>query len=116
MLEGITILNQFNVNIFNEAAFWVGLLSTFFIGAVAFIVISIIEEEETWMLGTIIAVLIGIVIGASAGAFWFDTTETHYQVTISEEVSMTEFNERYEIIEQNGQIFTIREKEMDENV
>jgi len=36
--------------------------------------------------------------------------ETHYQVTIDDTVSMTEFNERYEIIEQDGLIFTVKER------
>lgn len=35
--------------------------------------------------------------------------ETHYKVTISDEVSMNEFLERYEIIDQYGKIFTVRE-------
>ena len=37
--------------------------------------------------------------------------DTKYKVTISDEVSMTEFYEKYEVIEQNGQIFTVREKD-----
>ena len=34
-----------------------------------------------------------------------------YQVTISDDVSMTEFNEKYEVIKVEGKIYTIREKE-----
>ena len=34
-----------------------------------------------------------------------------YNVIISDEVSLTEFNEKYEIIEQNGKIYTVRERE-----
>lgn len=37
--------------------------------------------------------------------------ETRYDVTISDEVKLTEFNEKYEIIEQKGKIYTIREKD-----
>ena len=36
--------------------------------------------------------------------------ETHYKVTISDEVSINEFLEKYEIIEQDEKIFTIKEK------
>ena len=36
--------------------------------------------------------------------------DTKYQVTISEEVSMVEFYEHYEVIEQDGKIFIVREK------
>ena len=37
--------------------------------------------------------------------------ETRYTVTISEDVSFVEFNEKYEILEQNGLLYTVREKE-----
>lgn len=33
-----------------------------------------------------------------------------YKVTISDEVSLTEFYEKYEIIEQDGKIYTVRER------
>lgn len=36
--------------------------------------------------------------------------ETHYDVVISDEVSLTEFNERYEIIETRGKIYEVRER------
>ena len=36
--------------------------------------------------------------------------ETQYKVTVSDKVSMTEFYEHYEVIEQDGKIFTVREK------
>ena len=34
-----------------------------------------------------------------------------YKVTISDEVSLTEFNEKYEILEQDGKIYTVKERE-----
>ena len=36
--------------------------------------------------------------------------ETHYKVIIDDNVSMNEFNEKYEIINQEGKIYTIRER------
>lgn len=36
--------------------------------------------------------------------------ETHYDVIISDEVSLTEFNEKYEIIETRGKIYEVRER------
>ena len=36
--------------------------------------------------------------------------ETQYKVTVSDEVSMVEFNEKYEIIDQEGRIYTVRER------
>lgn len=63
-----------------------------------------------------LGLLAGVVLGCLSGviaAIAFSTPatyETQYDVIISPEVSMTEFYERYEVIEQDGRIFTIREK------
>ena len=38
--------------------------------------------------------------------------ETQYKVTISDEVSLNKFYDKYEIIEQEGKIFTVREHEV----
>ena len=110
MLEGITILNEFTANIFNWDVSIIVFFVTALIGSIAFFIIAAVSEEDAWLSGIIISVLIGLIIGAGCGSCFFANEETQYQVTISEEVSMTEFNERYEIVEQNGQIFTIKEK------
>lgn len=39
-----------------------------------------------------------------------DKYETHYQVTIDDSVSMNEFQDKYEIIEVEGKIYTVRER------
>ena len=39
-----------------------------------------------------------------------DKYETHYQVTIDDSVSMNKFQDKYEIIEVEGKIYTIRER------
>ena len=36
--------------------------------------------------------------------------ETHYQVTVDNSVSMNEFQNKYEIIEVEGKIYTVRER------
>lgn len=61
------------------------------------------------MFGGILGFLFGFFIGASTALPM--EYETHYKVTISDEVSLNEFLERYEIIDQEGQIYTIRELE-----
>jgi hypothetical protein len=38
-------------------------------------------------------------------------TETHYKVTIDDSVSMNEFLDKYEILDQEGKIYTIKERE-----
>lgn len=39
-----------------------------------------------------------------------DKYETRYQVTIDDSVSMNEFQDKYEIIEVEGKIYTVRER------
>ena len=36
--------------------------------------------------------------------------ETHYTVTISDSVNYNEFVEKYEVVDQHGKLFTIRER------
>ena len=44
------------------------------------------------------------------------TYETQYKVTISDEVPMNEFLKKYAIIEQEGKIYTIRERSTEEDL
>ena len=53
--------------------------------------------------------LIGMIIALTATEEIVDY-ETQYKVTISDEVQLNEFNEKYEIIEQDGKIYTVRER------
>lgn len=67
------------------------------------------------------AAFLGCVVGAILGIFVFGgiaacTTEvvayeTHYKVAISDEVFMNEFLDKYEILDQDGKIYTVRERE-----
>lgn len=54
--------------------------------------------------------LIFFATGIAIGAFGPREQITRYQVLIDETVSFIEFNERYEIISQNGIIYTIQER------
>ena len=52
--------------------------------------------------------MFGSIVGSSCSRPVEYTTE--YKVTISNEVLMNEFNEKYEIVSQDGKIYTIRER------
>jgi hypothetical protein len=60
-----------------------------------------------------------IFVFALAGAFFVGFKadgipteyEPQYKVTISDEVSMNDFLEKYEIIDQEGKIYTVRERD-----
>ena len=59
--------------------------------------------------GIIFSVLVGVVVGFGDGTP--TEYETQYKVTISDEVSMNEFLEKHEIIDQEGKIYTVRERD-----
>lgn len=77
------------------------------------------EESNFSTLGTRISICVGMVIALALAALISEVSETgaptefetQYKVTISDEVSMNEFLERYEIVDQDGKIFIVREVE-----
>jgi hypothetical protein len=64
-----------------------------------------------------IGAFIGVVFGVMLGLFCGHVTEkptayeTQYKVTVSDKTPMNEFMEKYEIVDQEGRIYTVRERE-----
>ena len=117
-MSGVEILATEEVAIAWENWNWKGFLLT--VGLMLFV--SIIAGMLTgaldgWELGVTIfltvfivgSALFGTMVGCSTG----EPTEyeTQYKVVIDDSVSMNEFTEKYEIIDQDGKIYTVREKE-----
>lgn len=116
-MTGIEILSS--VQVVAESAFnWTTFWATFGIIFGIFVIISIGEwlfDNCDWTIVpafTILGLFAGGLLGAMGGVIFEIPTayETQYKVTISDEVTMTEFYEHYEIIDQEGKIFTVREK------
>lgn len=79
--------------------------------AIVMTIISILTIEDV-----IISLIIGCIFGALLAmlpARFMCPSEyvTQYKVTISDEVSMNEFLSKYEIISQEGHIYTVRSRE-----
>ena len=97
---------------FNWLAFWIT-------GGMLFAICAVVGFAEYMCcydvgciaLGVMFGLLIGPLFGVLFGSVPGITTsyETQYKVIISDEVSMNEFLERYEIIDQEGKIYTVRE-------
>lgn len=66
------------------------------------------EETTSWGAACIVTGIIGIIMWA---AFTPPVKYNEYKVTIDDTVSLNAFNSKYEIIEQEGKIYTIIEKE-----
>lgn len=75
---------------------------------------SILSDDWGNMgIGILAGIMIGLVFGTGVGLGEGMLTkyETHYKVIISDEVSMNDFLERYEIMDQEGKIYTVRERD-----
>ena len=118
-MNGVEILVTEQVAIayepFNWTTFWVTLGVCFVIGLVAGVIFGLNERDFIAGLvmflcmfivgGSIVSILLGAVTGKPT-----EYTE-QYKVTVDESVSMTEFMEKYEIVEQEGKIFVVRERD-----
>ena len=117
-MEGVEILSSAQAvaeTAFNWTAFWIAfgvtLAFCLFLG-----IWHVANGECEWWL-ILITSLIGIIGGMMMGCMFGSvcetptTYETHYKVTIDDSVSMNEFLDKYEIIDQEGKIYTVKEKE-----
>ena len=112
-MTGVEILNEYAVA--SPWAFsWGGFGITFGI----FVILGIIGWIKYG--GAAIAVLctiLGILFGTLAGAVFGcayptgDDAITRYEVVVDDTVSMNDFYEKYEIIEQKGKILVVEERE-----
>ena len=97
---------------FNYTMFWVIFGGAAGISFLIGVTLSIHHCDPSYIGIGFIGSLAGIMLGALAGAFTGAPIEydLRYKVTISDEVSMNEFFEKYEVIETEGKIYTVRER------
>jgi hypothetical protein len=109
VIEGITILNTALVE--GGLNIW-----TFIVTEVVVLLISLLLGLAIWE-GEIIPAIFTAVLSTLLASIllWVADHDvpdvTQYEVTISEEVNLIEFNEKYEIIDQRGDIYVIQERE-----
>lgn len=119
-MNGMEILNSYQIAtdyVFNWYACWiaVGITMGF---AILIGALSCIDSCWEWYENILCAIVIGGLITAFAGGIFGvmlevpTEYETHYEVTISDEVKMNQFSEKYEIVNQDGKIYTIRERNL----
>ena len=101
---------------------WPGFWMAFILFAITSSVIGFFallrEYRDEIVSNAVVSILCGILCGVFFGLlcsniFYPNPTEyeTQYKVTIDDSVSMNDFNEKYEIVDQDGRIYTVREKE-----
>lgn len=119
MLDGITVLYQEEEQIFHTHIHW-WFIIVLFIAFIAMIAIGLLFDELLVApeIITKAAMIIWVIIVIFFSCKWClevdETYETHYGVTIDDNVKQNEFNEKYEIIEQKDKFYIIKEKTIEQ--
>lgn len=115
-MDGVTILNQTNIyeTITYPSLFWVPLILFFLVGLYFCIKESIdLGFCSDCILYLVLFTLIGFLIGVPCYISIQPKSDIidyiEYKVIISEDVNFHEFMDRYEIIDQEGKIYTVKE-------
>lgn len=115
-MPGVEILNTeviiaetggFNVTVF--------VITIIFCALVGFVIgLTCSLDDFSPLYGLVLGVLIGLILGAFMGIGFqkpiIKNEEVVYKVIISDEVSFNEFYEKYEILQKEGEIYTITER------
>ena len=109
-MEGIEILSQRVCDEIDPIAFFV-LIVVF---GIIVMLIDVLNDISNGLLGIITGVCVGFLVYLLIFHVAFPDEYTVYKVTISESVNITEFYEQCEIIDIDGKIYTIKEKNDDE--
>lgn len=98
---------------FNWTDFWIFFGMTFCLGLLFGIIYFLTNNKGLGITISCLGIVLGVVCGFSTGSANSKPVayKTQYKVTISDEVKMNEFYERYEVIDQEGKIYTVEERE-----
>ena len=116
-MNGVEILNQTNVyKVDGEPwIFWLIFGAGFLVGLIWMIIQWVtfgFDIEDSLLL--VALTFIGFVVGGVAFICTLDDTDelkyVKYQVTVSNAVSLNEVMDKYEIIDQEGKIYTVKER------
>ena len=109
-MNGVTILNSYESLTNFGSILLINILCAWFLAAAIVALFALLKYGcDSWkeFVILIVCVVLAIVCGCLIPE---DKYETHYQVTVDNSVSMNEFQNKYEIIEVEGKIYTVRER------
>ena len=111
-MEGVTILSETvtrDISIFGCIVLICLGIIWFIVGFIC-LVISIREFEVPFIILSLILIFPSVVSGIVGIVHLSEKPYTVYKVTIDDDVSFKEFNEKYEIIKQDGLIYEVKER------
>lgn len=109
-MNGLIILTEKTIY---QSPFWADIIS--YVGAaLAFVTLLAFCWDSFVVAGySFIAALTLIFSGIFLGIIFQQPSYTQYEVTFTETISLAEFNEKYEVLEQRDKIYVIKEKEIE---
>ena len=110
-MTGVEILSQETIynTVLPEWCIGVGVGCGFIF--VILMIVSMANECGIGVILSIIAIIISIVVGGLGGTYNKNSIHhIEYKVTIDDSVSMNEFLDKYEILDQEGKIYTVKER------
>ena len=118
-MNGVEILSSAEVVAaranWNWINFWITIGVVFVVAIIAGLIFALTEDDPVafWVMFLVIFIIGGSIFGGLVGMNTGEpiSYETHYKVTIDDSVSMNEFLDKYEIIDQEGKIYTVKERE-----
>ncbi len=119
MLDGITVLYQEEVQILDTHLHW-WFIIVILVAFIAMIALFLLFDEllDAPEIVTKTVTIIGVFVVIFFCNKWCveidETYETHYGVTIDDNVKQNEFNKKYEIIEQKDKFYIIKERTIEE--
>lgn len=116
-MSGMEILDTQTITTITGGFNFPALIVIFILSCIIGVVLGVCCADDEFgpisgvLLGCVTGLLLGAFVGAASSTPIVQKTEIQYKVTLSDEVSLNDFLERYEILEQEGKIYTIVEKE-----
>ena len=109
-MEGVTILNSYEYLANSSSIFAMNVLFVWFFAATVVALLALLKHRcDSWKEFVLFIICIALTI-VSGCLIPEKKYETRYQVTVDDSVSMNEFQNKYEIIEVEGKIYTVRER------
>lgn len=118
MLKGITVLNTYDIvsSEYHDIIFPAVAFTCIAVGCMAVIIYVLCNSKLiTDVFGPLVILVIFTLFCMVASIYGFthvpeNKYQTRYEVTISNDVNFNEFHSKYEVVKQNGLIYTIVEK------
>lgn len=99
-MDGVTVLNSYATN-------GIPVAILLFIGAVLIFVCCVRDFAKDENACGVLLLILSLVISGFGVFFWFVPSRTCYEVIINDDVTLKEFQERYKIIDQRGDIYVV---------